>query len=70
MFSPEDVWTEPLKLTHNVSLPGLSPLFPHVNCNAARDVCHLITGEGEINAAATISALVLSDKFDLRKTYL
>ncbi|KAL1409231.1 hypothetical protein Q8F55_006064 [Vanrija albida] len=69
MFSPEDVWTAPLKLTHNVSLPGLSPLFPHVKCDKARDVCHVITGEGEINAAATISAVVLSDKFDLRKTY-
>ena len=32
-------------------------------------MCQLTTGEAEINAAATITALVLSDKFDLAKTY-
>lgn len=70
MFDPEDVWTGPLQLTENITLPGLSPLFPNVRCNAARDVCHFITGEGEINAAASVSALLGSDALDLRQTYL
>lgn len=44
-------------------------LYPHVHCNDAGDVCHATAGEGEINAAASMMALVLSDRFDLRKTY-
>lgn len=70
MFDPEDVWTGPLGLTENITLPGLSPLFPSVHCNQARDICHFITGEGEINAAASVTALLSSDALDLRQTYL
>ncbi|RSH95295.1 hypothetical protein EHS25_000382 [Saitozyma podzolica] len=69
MFAPEDVWTSPLGLTENITLPGLSQLYPNVTCNPSGSVCHVTTGEAEINAACTISALVLSDDFDLRKTY-
>lgn len=44
-------------------------LYPHVHCNSDGSVCHATVGEGEINAAASMMALVLSDRFDLRRTY-
>lgn len=44
-------------------------LFPHVHCTEDFQICQVTTGESEINAAATITALVLSDKFDLTSTY-
>ena len=69
LFAPEDVWTDNLSLTENITLPGLSPLFPHVACNTEGSVCHFTTGEGEINAASTAAAVILSDKFDLTETY-
>ncbi|KAK3937205.1 putative purine nucleoside protein [Diplogelasinospora grovesii] len=53
----------------NISAPGLSMLFPHVHCVADHSVCQVTTGEAEINAASTVMAVVLSGKFDLRKTY-
>ncbi|RDW75681.1 hypothetical protein BP5796_06502 [Coleophoma crateriformis] len=65
----EAAWTEPLKLTKLIAAPGFSPLFPDAKCNAAGAICQLTTGEGEINAASTISALIQSGKFDLSTTY-
>ena len=38
-------------------------------CNEDFSVCQVTTGEGEINAANSISALALSPVFDLQKTY-
>ncbi|KAK3951087.1 purine nucleoside permease [Pseudoneurospora amorphoporcata] len=52
-----------------IDVPGLSMLYPQVLCTADKAVCQLTAGEGEINAAASVMALVLSDKFDLRQTY-
>ena len=73
MFPPEaEVWygiPDFNLLAHNVTVPGLSPLFPAVHCSDDYNVCQVITGEAEINAAATINALVLSSQFDLKKTY-
>lgn len=73
MFAPEaEVWygiEEFDLLARNITLPGLSPLFPAVHCTKSGDICQVITGESEINAATTISALVLSDKFNLKSTY-
>ena len=43
--------------------------FPDIHCTNDGTVCQLVTGEGEINAAATATALVLSPSFDLRSTY-
>lgn len=56
-------------MARNISAPGLSMLFPHVHCLEDYSVCQVTTGESEINAATTITALVLSGKFDLTKTY-
>ncbi|KAI0635324.1 purine nucleoside permease [Trametes polyzona] len=56
-------------LERNITVPGFSPLFPQAHCTRDGSVCQLITGEAEINAASTISALVHSPIFDLRRTY-
>ncbi|KAK4052027.1 hypothetical protein OIV83_002321 [Microbotryomycetes sp. JL201] len=70
MFAPERaVWIEPMQLKYNYTVPGLSPLYPQVACNKAREVCIVTTGEAEINAAATMSALLLSSEFDFTQTY-
>ncbi|KAL8723798.1 MAG: hypothetical protein Q9181_007190 [Wetmoreana brouardii] len=72
-FPPEgEVWygiPEFNLLERNITVPGFSPLFPDAHCTKSGDVCQLITGESEINAASTITALILSPLFDLRKTY-
>ncbi|KAF5328041.1 hypothetical protein D9758_011119 [Tetrapyrgos nigripes] len=74
MFDSEgDVWYRNDSafdlLAQNITVPGFSPLFPDVHCTEDGSVCELITGEGEINAAATISSLVHSSTFDLAQTY-
>ncbi|KAI9283880.1 purine nucleoside permease [Umbelopsis sp. AD052] len=70
MFSYEqDIWFEPLKLTKNITVPGLSPIYPQVHCTADYSICQMTTGEGEINAAVSATALTFSPLFDLRKTY-
>ncbi|KAF3764758.1 hypothetical protein M406DRAFT_81119 [Cryphonectria parasitica EP155] len=77
MFSPEaDIWYENLPssglgdlLAVNISAPGLSMLFPHVHCTADYEICQVTTGESEINAATTVTSVVLSGKFDLTSTY-
>ncbi|KAJ0122342.1 purine nucleoside permease [Diaporthe amygdali] len=77
MFTPEaDIWYEKLPdsglgdlLAVNISTPGLSMLFPHIHCTEDFQICQVTTGESEINAAATITSVVLSDKFDLTSTY-
>jgi purine nucleoside permease len=56
-------------LAHNVTVPGFSPLFPQAHCLKDGSVCQLTTGESEINAASTITALVHSPLFNLKSTY-
>lgn len=71
-FAPErDAWLarRPTLLARNITLPGLSPLFPAVHCEKDGEVCLWVTGEGQINAAASTMALVLSNKFDFQHTY-
>ncbi|KAH3660213.1 hypothetical protein OGAPHI_007418 [Ogataea philodendri] len=70
MFSYEaEPFLEEFKLVHNVSIPGLSPIYPEIHCNHNYSLCEVITGEGEINAATTITALSLNPTFDLTDTY-
>lgn len=70
MFKPErNPWFKALDLVHNITLPGLSPLFPMVHCTTNYSICQITTGEGEINAASTITAFGLSPLFDLSNTY-
>jgi len=53
----------------NITVRGLSTLFPQVHCTQDGAICQLTTGEGESNAASSISALPLSSQFDLSSTY-
>ncbi|KAG7193021.1 uncharacterized protein KQ657_001135 [Scheffersomyces spartinae] len=70
MFTWEQIpWFEAIDFHHNVTVPGMFYLFPHVRCNRDYSICQLTTGEGDINAASTLTAFALSPKFDLSKTY-
>lgn len=72
MFEYEaNPWLEDKELdfVHNITIPGLSPVYPYIHCTSNYTVCQLTTGEGEINAASTITALGLNPLFDLTSTY-
>ncbi|EAW11722.1 purine-nucleoside phosphorylase [Aspergillus clavatus NRRL 1] len=73
MFEPEATvwWGIPDfdLLAHNITVPGASPIYPDVYCTADYSICQLITGEGEINAAITVSSVAFSPLFDLTHTY-
>ncbi|KAK7983412.1 hypothetical protein PG989_010814 [Apiospora arundinis] len=60
-------------LDRNISIAGLSPLGPQVHCTGSGEVCQVTLGESEINAAASMSALVhgadSSAIFDFDRTY-
>lgn len=69
MFGPEaEPWIERFKLEEAITVPGLSPDYPALRCNAD-DVCLVTTGMGHANAAASTLAVTLDPRFDLRKTY-
>jgi purine nucleoside permease len=69
MFGPEgQVWLDRLGPWRETRVPGLSPDYPLVRCNADA-VCVMTTGMGHSNAAASTMALVLSRNFDLSRTY-
>ena len=69
MFGPEaQPFITNLQLTDDVVVPGLSPDYPKVHCNADA-VCELTTGMGHTNVAASVSALQYSGLFDLSSTY-
>ncbi|KAF7358208.1 Purine nucleoside [Mycena venus] len=73
MFSDEaNMWYNIPKfnvLAQNISVPGLSSLFPEVHYTKDGSICQLTTGEGEMNAASTVATLLHSSAFDLRTTY-
>ncbi|KAG6907756.1 hypothetical protein DXG01_007510 [Tephrocybe rancida] len=73
MFTPEaEVWyhiQEFNVLERNISVKGFSPLFPQAHCTKDGNICQITIGEGEINAATSITALLLSPSFDLTSTY-
>ncbi|ODV83788.1 hypothetical protein CANARDRAFT_29765 [[Candida] arabinofermentans NRRL YB-2248] len=70
MFEYEqERFLEGYDLVHNITIPGLSPIYPDIHCNANYTLCQVTTGEGEINAATTLTALSLSPLFDLTETY-
>ncbi|KAJ7044143.1 purine nucleoside permease-domain-containing protein [Mycena alexandri] len=56
-------------LARNISVPGISPLYPDVHCTYDGSICQLITGQAEINSASTMSSLLNSPRFDLTSTY-
>ncbi|KAJ7784544.1 purine nucleoside permease [Mycena metata] len=56
-------------LARNITVPGISPLYPDVHCTYDGSICQIITGQAEINAASTMSSLLNSPRFDLTSTY-
>jgi purine nucleoside permease len=62
-------WLDALKPTRDIPVPGLFGDRPVVKCNADA-VCEVITGMGYANAAASMTALLYSGAFDLRRTYM
>ncbi|KAL7939242.1 purine nucleoside permease domain-containing protein [Trichoderma chlorosporum] len=77
MFEPEgQIWHDNFSQSglgnlssQAIATPGLSMLFPRVFCTQAGSVCQLTVGEGEINSAVSMTALVLSNAFNLTQTY-
>jgi purine nucleoside permease len=70
--SEEDVWfsiPEFDLLVQNITVTGFPPQFPSAHCTADGSVCQATTSMAEINAAVTVTALVLSQHFDLSSTY-
>lgn len=76
-FEPEaEIWQRRLPASgmgdlteRKFHLRGLSMLFPYIYCVGDYTICQVVIGEGEINGAATMMSLILSNAFDLRKTY-
>lgn len=60
------LWVEREKLTREIPLPAA---YHSVRANADGSVIALVTGVGNTNAAATIMALGLDPRFDLRHSY-
>jgi purine nucleoside permease len=73
MFGPEEgAWLDIPEFdvfAVNVTVPGLSPVYPHIHCTSDFSICQITIGEAEINAATSVSALAFSGMFDLKKTY-
>lgn len=70
MFSLEQApFLERYNFTHKITIPGLSPLYNTIHCDENYELCEVTTGEGEINAASTLTALSLSPLFDLSRTF-
>ncbi|HSI58942.1 MAG TPA: purine nucleoside permease [Ideonella sp.] len=69
MFGPEaEPWVAPFALGPAIPVPGLSPDYPGLRCNAD-GVCLLTTGMGHANAAASTLAATLDPRFDFRQAY-
>jgi len=73
MFSYEEeqfLGAPSLDLTaQNITVPGFSPLYPDAHCNPNGTVCQMTTGEAEINAGCSVTALLRSGLFNLTQTY-
>ncbi|TVY20828.1 Purine nucleoside permease [Lachnellula arida] len=48
-------------LANNITVPGISPLFPQVHCTSNNDVCQVTTGEAGVNPkVSTIGAVTFA----------
>ncbi|HEX9168020.1 MAG TPA: purine nucleoside permease [Roseiarcus sp.] len=69
MFAGEaKPWLDGASFQRKIMVPGLAKAFPDVTCSDD-GLCMTTTGMGYANAASSISAIVLSRKLDLTKTY-
>ena len=70
MFEPEaKPWRDRLGPWTRTRIAGLSDDAPWLRCNRDQ-VCLVTTGMGHSNAAASATALALSTKVDLRRSYI
>ena len=70
MFSLEGApWLDVLKPTREIRVLVLSSDYPVVKCTTDA-VCEMVTGMGYANAAASMTAVLYSGAFDLRRTYM
>lgn len=70
MFGGEaEPWLEGKKLEKRITVPGLPSEYPDVACSDG-GLCVMTTAMGFANAAASVAAVVHSDLFDLRQTYV
>lgn len=69
MFDGEAApWLENRSLDEKIAVPGLSANYPEVSCDGD-DLCMMTTDMGYANAASSVTALLHSERFDLRNTY-
>lgn len=61
-------WLKALKDTQQIRIPGLSSDYPFLTCDP-RGVCQMTTAMGHANAAASLMAVLYSDRLDLRQTW-
>ncbi|MBY8863625.1 purine nucleoside permease [Nocardia sp. CA2R105] len=66
MFDPEaKPWVDRQRWTHEIALPGIRT---PVRCNDS-GLCMMVTGEGKVNAALSVSTMLASPKLNLDKAY-
>lgn len=69
MFDGEmQPWLDNLDLPKEIAIPGLPASAPALSCN--NDLCVMTTAMGFANAASSVAAVALSDRVDLRDTYI
>lgn len=56
-------------LERNITITNLSPLYPDLHCTSNYEICQITLGESEINAASSMSGLILESGFYFKKTY-
>src|SRR5258706_16132217 len=61
-------WVARYGLDTAITIPGLWPGFPAVQCNGD-GVCAVATGPGKASAAATITAIAINGQVDLSASY-
>ncbi|RJG43486.1 purine nucleoside permease [Mesorhizobium sp. DCY119] len=62
-------WLEGEKLDRKIAVPGFSKEYPDVACDD-KGLCVMTTAMGYANAASSVSALVYSNLFDLKQSYI
>ena len=63
-------WLAHAGLDRHITVPGLASRYPAVRCRADATLCMLTTDMGYANAASSVTALMLSPWFDLRRSYV
>jgi purine nucleoside permease len=63
-------WREQQRLPRTITVPGLSARYPALHCSENAALCLLTTDMGYANAASSTMALVLSERIDLRHSYV